>query len=356
MALAVDGTSVCNWRHDRQLVISPQIDDHPSILPTRQGGPPALHDLTCLCPNRSSEERFDQLRGAWFRHWLGAPSGLAAASRQPCVRRYKVVCVTTQDPDPTTSGVGRYPDELSCEVMTKSGLMVHLRPIRSNDGDGLSELHGTLSARSVYRRFFFVHPVLSPAEIDRFTHIDYVNRLALVVEEGTRLIGVGRYERLPGTSEAEVAFVVADADQHLGLGTALLEHLTIAAWKSGITAFVAQTLAENHDMLGVFMHSGFPVTSTTEYGTVSVRFPIGPNQAGPSAWFALNRPSDGTAGTRGARIDSPSIPGELKRGADGGNSEHRKQGLHGIRSNSSSPVGSTPLRSTGVRQDSDRDP
>ena len=45
----------------------------------------------------------------------------------------------------------------------------------------------------------------------------------------------GRYDRLPGTSEAEVAFVVADEHQGRGLGTLLLEHLAAAARERGIT-------------------------------------------------------------------------------------------------------------------------
>ena len=43
------------------------------------------------------------------------------------------------------------------------------------------------------------------------------------------IIAVGRYEREPGTDEAEVAFVVADAHQGRGIGSVLLEHLAAAA-------------------------------------------------------------------------------------------------------------------------------
>jgi GNAT superfamily N-acetyltransferase len=181
-------------------------------------------------------------------------------------------------PEPEVSWVHDYPTQLSCEVATSNGPIVHLRPIRPDDGDGLLRFHQGLSARSVYRRFFSVHPVLSAAEVQRFTHVDYVDRLALVVEEDDRLIAVGRYERLPGSSDAEVAFVVADACQHRGIGPLLLKHLVVAAVKTGITAFVAQTLAENRDMLDVFRHSGFPVATTSEDGTVSVRFPIVPDE------------------------------------------------------------------------------
>jgi GNAT superfamily N-acetyltransferase len=154
-----------------------------------------------------------------------------------------------------------------------------VRPIRPDDETGLTEFHNSLSPRSVYRRFFFTHPRLSAAETTKFTHVDYVDRLALVAEHGDRLVAVGRYERIPGPAEAEVAFVVADDFQHRGIGTILLEKLASAARKNGIAVFVAETLSENRDMLELFMRSGFHLTSTTEYGTVHVRFPIQPDDA-----------------------------------------------------------------------------
>ncbi len=173
----------------------------------------------------------------------------------------------------------RYPSELVDDVETTTGVAVHLRPIRPDDSSSLSEFHEHLSPQSVYRRFFFAHPRLSPAETEKFTHVDYVDRLALVAEHGDRLVAVGRYERIPGTADAEVAFIVADDYQHQGIGTILLERLADAAWKKGITAFVAEALSENREMLEVFMRSGFHVTSSTSYGTVSVRFPIQPDDA-----------------------------------------------------------------------------
>ena len=187
-------------------------------------------------------------------------------------------------PGASNDWLDSYPLALADDVETMAGNTVHLRPIRPDDGDRLTRFHAGLSPQSVYRRFFFMHPRLSAAETDRFTHVDYVDRLALVAEHGDRLIAVGRYERIPETSEAEVAFIVADEFQHQGIGTILLERLASAAWKNGIEVFSAQTLAENRDMLEVFMKSGFHVTTTTEYGTVSVRFPIRPDDAYRSAY------------------------------------------------------------------------
>ncbi len=183
----------------------------------------------------------------------------------------------------------RYPAELSCAVETHDGAVVHLRPIRADDGARLADFHEHLSTLSVYHRFFFVHPKLSEAEIDRFTHVDYKDRLALVAVDGDRLIAVGRYERTPGGTDAEVAFVVADEFQHHGIATLLLEHLAAAALKNGITTFVAETLSGNHDMLDVFFKSGFQVTTSTDHGTVHVRFPIEPDDGYRSAYAARHQ-------------------------------------------------------------------
>ena len=204
---------------------------------------------------------------AWFRgRWTVAGSGSQGMTN-------------IEMPGGSGAQVGRYPIELAGDIETIGGPTVHLRPIRPDDDGRLMEFHQRLSPQSVFRRFFFMHLKLSVAEAERFTHVDYVDRLALVAEHEGQLVAVGRYERLPGTEDAEVAFVVADEFQHQGIGTKLLEHLAGAALKNGITAFVAQTLSENRDMLNVFMNSGFHVTSSREYGTVNVRFPIEPDDA-----------------------------------------------------------------------------
>lgn len=169
-----------------------------------------------------------------------------------------------------------YPTALECEAVVGHGLSVRLRPIRADDDVRLTEFHAGLTERSVYRRYFFLHPRLAPSEVERLTRVDYRDRLALVVEVDGVLVAVGRYDRLLGTDRAEVAFVVADGFQRHGIARLLLDRLAVAAWDNGITVFVAQTLRENRAMLEVFRRSGFPVSSTSEYGTTSVEFPIDP--------------------------------------------------------------------------------
>ena len=125
------------------------------------------------------------------------------------------------------------------------GLRYHVRPIRPDDGPRLVELHGRLSSRSLYLRFFGPHPALSDAEVAHFTRVDYADRLALVATVGDHVIGVGRYDRLAGEPEAEVAFVVDDAYQHHGVGSVLLDELCRCRAARGVRVFVAETMVEN---------------------------------------------------------------------------------------------------------------
>lgn len=154
-------------------------------------------------------------------------------------------------------GDAAYPAEWETDVVLADGGTAHVRPIRPDDADRLVAMHGRLSPQSIYYRFFSPHPRLTPAEVAHFTTVDYVDRLALVLLLGDEIIGVARYDRPPGTDEAEVAFVVDDAHQRRGIATLLLEHLAIAATERGIARFTAVTLPDNRGMGTVFRQAGF---------------------------------------------------------------------------------------------------
>ena len=204
----------------------------------------------------------------------------------------------TDATDASTDPAG-YPHDLERDVAGDEGLRYHVRPIRPDDAAHLVAFHRELSPHSVYMRFFTFHPTLTDTEVARFTTVDYVDRLALVATVGDRLVAVGRFDRVPGETEAEVAFVVADEYQHHGIGSLLLDELIHAGRQRGVETFKADTLAENSAMLDVFRHAGFPVTSGIEYGTVTLRFPIAPTREYQSALAAREAtrqlPPEGTA-------------------------------------------------------------
>jgi GNAT superfamily N-acetyltransferase len=168
-----------------------------------------------------------------------------------------------------------YPHALECDLVTSTGVKLHLRPIKASDAPRLQRFHEQLSESAIFRRFFSLHLELSARELEHLTTLDYKDRFAYVVlDDVDEFVAVGRYDRIEGTTDAEVAFVVIDHFQHHGIGILLLWHLARAARPNGITHFVAETQADNRGMLGVFRDSGYPITSTIDAEIVSLRFPI----------------------------------------------------------------------------------
>ena len=155
------------------------------------------------------------------------------------------------------------------------GRTIGIRPISPSDGEALVQFHEGLTNETTRLRFFVLHPHLMPKEVEHFTNVDHRGREALVALDGPDIIGVGRFERLPGTDDAEVAFVVAEDWQGHGVGTHLIKQLARRARTEGVTRFLADTLGENYRMRDVFRHSGLMASSQTEAGVVHVVLNLG---------------------------------------------------------------------------------
>ena len=173
-----------------------------------------------------------------------------------------------------------YPRRWEADAVLTDGGTVHLRPILPEDADRLQAFHSRLSKETVYNRFFAYRPVLSDADLARFTQVDHRDRVALVATLNDAIVGVVRYDRFPGSQDAEVAFVVEDGHQGRGLGPLLLEHLAGAARERGITGFTADVLPTNRAMLGVFRTAGYTTARKLTEGYVELTFSI--SQTGTS--------------------------------------------------------------------------
>jgi RimJ/RimL family protein N-acetyltransferase len=168
-------------------------------------------------------------------------------------------------------------EQMEGELKLVTGEQVHVRPIRPDDTAQLQAFHAHLSTDSVVFRFFRYLPALPNADAERFTHVDYDQRMALIATDGQppdeRILGVVRYDR---TSQhaAEVAFVVEDRWQGHGIATALLHRLAAYARLHGITQLVAITLSTNAKMLDVLRHAGYPLSVHYDNGEIEVTLDI----------------------------------------------------------------------------------
>lgn len=170
-----------------------------------------------------------------------------------------------------------HPDFLAHRVWLRDGAVIDVRPILPDDGERLQRFHARLSPTSIRMRYFHAVPFLSDALIVTFTHVDYVERMALVATVGgsnlgtldnaddaidtakQEIVSIVNYEHI-STDTAEVAFVVEDAWQGKGVASTLLYDLATYAHECGYHYFLAITLYRNLPMLTLLRKCGFPCT------------------------------------------------------------------------------------------------
>ncbi len=216
----------------------------------------------------------------------------------------------TTAPEGTTS----YPKQWEADVLLRDGGVAHLRPIRPDDEQRLVEFYDTVSDQSKYYRFFTPMPKLSDRDVVRFTHVDYTDRVALVLTVADKMIAVARFDRIPEQpTEAEVAFLVQDAQQGRGAGQLLLEHIAQIGRERGIERFVAEVLPENSRMIGVFRDAGYQVSSEFAEGVVELEFPIDATDTSIAVMQAREHRSEAASIERFFNARSVAVVGASRR-------------------------------------------
>jgi ribosomal protein S18 acetylase RimI-like enzyme len=161
-------------------------------------------------------------------------------------------------------------------------LPVTTRPVRPDDAPLFCRLWDRLSPETVYRRFHA--PLRSPpADAHRLVEVDHDLREALVAVVGGEVVGVARYDRSPADpGTADVAVVVEDAWQGVGVGRQLLGELTELAARRGVRSLTADVQADNDRMVGLLRRLLPGAVLTPEHGVYAVQSPV-PSAAAPVA-------------------------------------------------------------------------
>jgi acetyltransferase len=80
---------------------------------------------------------------------------------------------------------------------------------------------------------------------------------------GRKIIGVGRWNKFPGTNHAEMAVLVSDEFQNRGVGTELFVRLIESARAKKLHRLFAEILPENLGMQHVARKLGFQLRRET---------------------------------------------------------------------------------------------
>ncbi|MGW0080330.1 bifunctional acetate--CoA ligase family protein/GNAT family N-acetyltransferase [Streptomyces sp. NPDC003393] len=144
-------------------------------------------------------------------------------------------------------------------ALLTDGTTVRIRRSTPDDHAEVLRLYEEMSDENLRLRFFSLSRTSARQAAQRVAGLPRPGYRAMVAEHAGRLVGLAEYEAEPHGTTADVALAVADDWHHRGLATLLLEHLADAARTAGITAFTADALTENLDVLRVFHDLGLRV-------------------------------------------------------------------------------------------------
>ena len=141
--------------------------------------------------------------------------------------------------------ISPYPKKYEILWLLKNGQEVLLRPIKPEDEPMWLEMFQSLSEESIRYRFFQMLKD-TPHEVRvRYCNVDYDREIAIVaemVENGKRkILGVSRLSIESDEKNSEMAFLVSDYWQGLGLGTKMVDYVLDIAKEKGM-----ERVSRNH--------------------------------------------------------------------------------------------------------------
>ena len=157
--------------------------------------------------------------------------------------------------------ISPYPKRYETQWKLKNGQEVLLRPIKPEDEPMWLEMFQSFSEESIRYRFFQLLKD-TPHEVRvRYCNIDYDREIAIVAElseeNHRRILGVGRLSIEPDGKSGELAFIIGDQWQGLGLGTKVVDYVLEIAKEMGVETVYAIMLPDNRRALNLTKKMGF---------------------------------------------------------------------------------------------------
>ncbi len=214
--------------------------------------------------------------------------------------------------------ISPYPKKYETRWKMRNGEEVLLRPIKPEDEPLWLEMFQGFSEESIRYRFFQVIRD-TPHEVRvRYCNIDYDREIAIVPEltrDGKRrILGVGRLSIEPDGKTGELAIIVTDEFQGLGLGTKLVDHVLDIAYEMGVEKVYSLMLTDNYRARSLMQRMGFELSFSND-GTVEGTLQLRPDRAAsaPPSKESPAAPPEGlnsrpSSSIRSVEMTPPAIP------------------------------------------------
>jgi acetyltransferase len=170
-----------------------------------------------------------------------------------------------------------YPAELE-QAVSWQGQPLLVRPIRPDDAAAHIAFFQRLDPDDVRLRMFVRMREIDPAQLARFTQIDYDREMAFIAtrtaaDGNPETLGVARAIADPDNAKAEFAVIVRSDVKGQGLGTLLMQALVRYCRARGVGELTGEVLAENTRMRRLAADIGFLHTAADRDG-LTLRLPL----------------------------------------------------------------------------------
>jgi len=174
--------------------------------------------------------------------------------------------------------ISPYPKKYETLWKLRDGRSVLLRPIKPEDEPMWLEMFQNFSEESIRYRFFQIIKD-TPHEVRvRYCNIDYDREIGIVAElteEGRRkILGVVRLIIEPDGKTGEIAFIIADPWQGLGLGSKMLDFMIEICKDKKLETVYGIMLPDNYRAINLMRKMGFTIEridQDTVKGTLNLR-------------------------------------------------------------------------------------
>jgi acetyltransferase len=157
--------------------------------------------------------------------------------------------------------ISPYPKKYELLWTLHNGQEVLLRPIKPEDEPLWLEMFQGFSEKSIRNSAFQMLKTTPHAVRVRYCNIDYDREISIVAEltesGHKKILGVCRLIIEPDGKSGEMAFIVGDQWQGLGLGTKLIDYVLEIAREKGVETVTLKTYADNNKALTLTKKMGF---------------------------------------------------------------------------------------------------
>jgi acyl-CoA hydrolase/RimJ/RimL family protein N-acetyltransferase len=171
-----------------------------------------------------------------------------------------------------------YPSHIAYTKAFKGGVNIRFRAMKPSDEEAMRRFFYRCSREMIFYRFFYSIKTMSHDKMQEYVNVDYENELSIVGFGGKKgegkIIAEARLIQEEDSDFGEVAFLIDESHQGLGVGFYLLEILIAEAQKRGLAGLTAQVLSENIAMIKVFEKTKLPLKTNLDSGVYQVKISL----------------------------------------------------------------------------------